>query len=127
MDYLPAEPRQEAETAIITTTTSTIRPVINRGSVCVCIMCLQCVCVQWKWLKVVQRGGNTREREGGIIGGEERRSFYCPLSILNLKVNHLVPGLSLNPETLLEHLFLQLSHHFKQNNVIYRPARGQAH
>lgn len=71
MDYLPAEPRQEAETAIITTTTSTIRPVINRGSVCVCIMCLQCVCVQWKWLKVVQRGGNTRERRRDYRRGRE--------------------------------------------------------
>lgn len=45
MVYLPVERRQEAETAIITTTTSRIRPVINRGSVCVCVnVATECVC-----------------------------------------------------------------------------------
>ena len=77
------ERRQNAGTAIITTFTSRIRVVINKGSVSVCDY-PQCLCVS----ELVQREGNTLERKRDYQRGRET-FFYCPLSILNLKEKHL--------------------------------------
>lgn len=38
---------------------------------CVYNVSTVCVCAQWKWLKVVQRGGNTRERRRDYRRGRE--------------------------------------------------------
>lgn len=78
MFYLAAERWQEAETTIITRTTSRIRLVINRGSVCVCD-----VCVHRKSFKVVQRGGNT------LAGKRDYRRERETLLLLPIK--HLNP------------------------------------